>query len=173
MYEKLVENIMNRALARKVRGKRIMVYSFGFDGAPVVRELCAAIAKAGGSPDAVYEDAAAKKAFLDNATPEAIEARVAVMEKHFAEYDHFIRILAERDLYELADANRKNMALFNRLYGTRVRDGIMLKRGYTLFNVPTIAFSTKAGMSFEAYGALWDKVTGLDYTRMRHAMRPL
>ena len=173
MYEKLVDNIMTGALAGKAAGKKIMLFSFGFVGAGVMRELAAAIAKAGGAPDMFYEDALAKKAFLDNAAQHAIEARVAMMEKSFSAYDHFIRILAERDFYELAGTDRANLALYNRLYGERIRSGIMLKRGYTLFNVPTIAYSTSAHMSFEAYSGLWERVVSLDYSRMGEAMKPL
>lgn len=173
MYEKLVENVMSGALGGKAGGKRIMLFSFGFEGAGAMRELAAAIAKAGGTPDMLYEDALAKKAFLDNATPEAIEAKVAMMEKSFAEFDHFIRILAEDDFYSLAGTNRDNLRLYNRLYGTRVRDAIMLKRGYTLFNVPTIAYSAAAHMSLGAYSELWERVVSLDYSRMGDAMGPL
>jgi len=173
MYEKLIKNIIENSLKNDVKDKKIFITMHGRQGAGFSYQISEEIARRGGIPLVDLFDDRAIAAFLSNATDKQIESFVSEYERKYKDGKGFVRILCEDDLYAMSIVPAEKRNRFKKLYGLKVRDAIMLKNDWVLFNLPTLAYSNVAGMSNKDYAALWQKAVSLDYRKMLDSMRPL
>ena len=172
-HTKLAELLVNHS-ARVERGDRVLVEAF--DVPPeFTTELIRAVAAAGGIPLASTYQQQVTRALLQAASEEQMNTWARVDRARMEEVACYVGVRGSYNIAEMSDVPREKMDLFERLYAHPVHLEQRVKRTrWVVLRWPLASMAQAANMSTEAFEDFYFRVcAGVDYGRMREAMRPL
>jgi aminopeptidase len=158
----------------KVRpGERVLIGDNNVEPA-FVRELVAAVYRAGGLPFVNLFDKEIERALLLNCTEEQLAVRARHELEQMRDMDCYIGFTSLRNLSAWKDVPQEKVDLYNRVYFSPVH---MKQRvphtRWVVLRHPSAAMAQLADMSEEAFEDFFYDVCTMDYPAMSRAMDPL
>jgi aminopeptidase len=172
-HAKLAE-LLVRHSARVQRGERVLIEAFDIPP-EFTTELIHTVAGAGGVPFVSTHQQAVTRAMLMNASEEQMRTWAKVDRARMEEMACYIGVRGSHNISELSDVPREKMDLFEKLYSHPVHlEQRVKKTRWVVLRWPLPSMAQAANMSSEAFEDFYFKVcAGVDYGRMREAMKPL
>lgn len=166
---KLADNLI-RYSCRIKPGEKVLIETHDCPD-EVAEELILAVYRAGGLPFVETYRPKVRRALLNGATEELIEAMTRFDEARMRQMDAFISFRGNDNSMELADVPMDKMQLYNTVYAERVHHRIRVKdTKWVVLRYPNSSMAQLAGMSTRAFEDYYFDVCTLDYGKMDRAM---
>jgi len=172
-HARLAELLVNHS-ARVGKGDRVLVEAFDVPPEFTV-ELIRAVAGAGGVPLVVTHQQAVIRAMLQSASEEQMKVWAGVDRGRMEQMQCYVGVRGSHNIAELSDVPRERMDLFEKVYAHPVHmEQRVKKTRWVVLRWPLPSMAQAANLSSEAFEDFYFRVcAGVDYPRMREAMRPL
>ena len=133
------------------------------------------VAGAGGVPFVLTYQQAVTRAMLQNASEEQMRTWARIDRGRMEEMACYIGVRGSHNIAELSDVPRERMDLYEKLYAHPVHlEQRVKKTRWVVLRWPLPSMAQAANMSSEAFEDFYFQVcAGVDYAKMREAMRPL
>ena len=172
-HAKLAQLLVHHS-ARVQKGEKVLIEAFDIP-AEFTTELVHAVAGAEGVPLVSVRQQAVMRAMMLNASEEQMRTWAKVDKARMEEMACYIGVRGSNNIAELSDVPREKMDLFEKLYAHPVHmEQRVKKTRWVVLRWPLPSMAQGANMSSEAFEDFYFKVcAGVDYGRMKEAMKPL
>lgn len=166
---KLAYNLINYSCRLK-KGEKVLIEANGIPD-EMICELVKETYKVGAYPFVQLSNSKIKRELLNGASEEMLKSWANYDAYRMKDMDAYIGLRGGLNPFELSDVDAKNMALFDKLYGTPVHSDIRVaKTKWVILRWPTESMAQQARMSTSAFEDFYFNVCNLDYSKMDKAM---
>ncbi|HEY7120888.1 MAG TPA: aminopeptidase [Tepidisphaeraceae bacterium] len=172
-HAKLAE-LLVRHSSRVERGDRVLIEAFDIPH-EFTAELIRAVAEAGGLPVVSTYQQPVQRAMLMHASEEQLKTWAEVDLARMQRMACYIGVRGSHNIAEMSDVPRDKMDLYEKRYMHPVHlEQRVKKTRWVVLRWPLASMAQAANMSTEAFEDFYFRVcAGVDYAKMRQAMRPL
>jgi aminopeptidase len=172
-HAKLAE-LLVRHSARVGAGDKVLIEAFDIPH-EFTSALIRAVADAGGLPFVSTYQQPVTRALVQNATADQMNVWAAVDRERMRQMDCYVGVRGSHNIAEMSDVPRDRMDLYEKLYAHPVHSEQRVKNTrWVVLRWPLPSMAQAANMSTEAFEDFYFRVcAGVDYGRMREAMKPL
>src|SRR6476620_10012651 len=172
-HAKLAEALVGHS-ARVAKGDKVLIEAFDIPQ-EFTTELVRVVAEAGGVPFVSTYQQAVTRAMVKAASAEQMKVWAGVDLERMKQMQCYIGVRGSHNIAELSDVPRERMDLYEKLYAHPVHlEQRVKKTRWVVLRWPLPSMAQAANMSSEAFEDFYFRVcAGVDYARMREAMKPL
>src|SRR4051794_4208530 len=167
-------NVLVSHSCQVTAGDNVLVEAF--DTPPeFTAELIRAIAAAGGRPMVSTYQQSVLRALYNAATEDQMRGIGRIERERMEQSQCYIGVRGSHNIAEMSDVPKDKMDLYERLWWKPVHTEVRVpKTRWVVLRWPTPSMAQAANMSTEAFEDFYfDVCAGVDYGKMRDAMRPL
>jgi aminopeptidase len=172
-HAKLAE-LLVRHSSRVGAGDRVLIEAFDIPQ-EFTAELIRAVGAAGGVPLVSTYQQQVTRALLQQASEDQMRTWAEVDLARMEKVQCYVGVRGSHNIAELSDVPREKMDLYEKLYSHPVHSERRVKQTrWVVLRWPLPSMAQAANMSTEAFEDFYFRVcAGVDYARMREAMKPL
>ncbi len=169
----LAKNLVGYSCGVK-RGDKVLIESKGAKTSPLVEEIIAEVAKAGGLPFWYYNDEHVERRWIIGASEQQVKDFGKMHLRMMKDMTCYISVRGADNSYTLADVPSQRMNWYRKHYYKPVHlDQRVKKTRWVVLRYPNEAMSQLAETSREAFEDFYFSVCNIDYAKMSRAMDPL
>src|SRR4051812_37952268 len=172
-YTQLAKVLVQHSM-QVAKGDKVFVEAFDIPNDFTV-EFIRAIAEAGGLPLVSVKSQQIQRALFNVASPEQMKL-IGEIERHRMEnVQCYAGVRGSHNISETSDVPSEKMDLYEKFWWKHVHSEVRVpKTRWVVMRWPSPSMAQAAGMSTEAFEDFYFRVcAGVDYARMRDAMKPL
>jgi aminopeptidase len=172
-YTQLAKTLVGHSM-QVARGDKVFVEAFDIPHDFTV-ELIKTIADAGGLPLVSTKSQQIQRALFNHASPEQMKLIGQVERLRMENVQCYAGIRGSHNISETSDVPSEKMDLYEKYWWKHVHSEVRVtKTRWVVLRWPHPSMAQAAGMSTEAFEDFYFRVcAGVDYAKMREAMRPL
>jgi len=172
-HAKLAEVLVGHS-ARVAKGDKVLIEAFDIPQ-EFTTELVRVVAEAGGVPFVSTYQQPVTRALVKHASAEQMKVWAGVDLERMKQMRCYIGVRGSHNIAEMSDVPREKMDLYEKLYSHPVHSEQRVKHTrWVVLRWPLPSMAQAANTSTEAFEDFYFRVcAGVDYGRMREAMKPL